>query len=110
VTPCATGIESKKKTYGYRERDELQRLLSRAIEDKVCGQVCTWMKQVSITERSMAAGQLATPMRSSGKAQSTVSWIGTLKQELLLAPMTFVVLATETCLSCGYRVSAATIA
>ena len=94
---CAakTEAKSKKKTYGYQERDELKRQEFQArLSNKQAHQVI-YVDEAGIDNREdygygySEIGQRFYALKS-GKRRERVSWIAALKQQTLFAPMTFI--------------------
>ncbi len=92
---CAeeTGVESKKKTYGYQERDELKRQeFQERLKSKQPHQI-VYVDEAGIDNREdypygyCEVGQRFYDLKS-GKRTQRVSWIAALKQGCLFAPMT----------------------
>ncbi len=84
----------EKKTYGYRERDELKRQEFQAqLNTKLPAQII-YVDEAGIDNREeYAYGYCGVGQRfyalKSGKRAERVSWIAALKQGNLFAPMTF---------------------
>ena len=92
--PEETGIESKKKTYGYQERDELKRqAFQQRLQSKLPHQF-VYVDEAGIDNREEYAygyckiGQRFHALKS-GKRTERVSWIAALTAGSLFAPMTF---------------------
>lgn len=88
------GHESKKKTYGYRERDELKWV---EFEERLKTKMDTelvYVDEAGIDNRDeypygySKLGQRCDALKS-GKRTEHISWIAALKQGKLFAPMTF---------------------
>ena len=89
-----TGFESKKKTYGYVERDELKREeFAERLQSKLPHQIA-YVDEAGIDNREdypygyCEIGQRFYALKS-GKRSERVSWIAALKAGGLFAPMTF---------------------
>ena len=87
-------IESKKKTYGYIERDELKRQeFQEQLQRKLPHQL-VYVDEAGIDNREdypygyCKIGQRFYALKS-GKRSERVSWIAALKEGSLFAPMTF---------------------
>jgi hypothetical protein len=85
---------SRKKTYGYRERDELKRqAFQEQLNSKLSHQI-VYVDEAGIDNRDeypygyCEIGQRFYALKS-GKRTERVSWIAALKQGSLFAPMTF---------------------
>ncbi|BAS59692.1 hypothetical protein NIES2135_07780 [Leptolyngbya boryana NIES-2135] len=88
------GHESKKKTYVYRERDELKRVeFEERLKTKMDAEL-VYVDEAGIDNRDeypygySKLGQRCDALKS-GKRTERVSWIAALKQGKLFAPMTF---------------------
>ena len=87
-------MDAKKKTYGYRERDDEQRLefLAR-LQEKEPTQI-VYLDEAGIDNRSdypygySPKGERVYALKD-GKRTERVSWIAALKQETIFAPLTF---------------------
>ena len=92
---ASSGSESKKKTYGYRQRDALKRQeFQERLKTKAVGQI-VYVDEAGIDNREeypygyCEVGQRFHALKS-GKRTQRVSWIAALKQKTLFAPITFV--------------------
>lgn len=93
MTPCVRLDSAVKKTYGYRERDDLKRqAFQEQLKTKSAGQI-VYVDEAGIDNREeypyayCEIGQRYHALKS-GKRTERVSWIAALKQGNLFAPMT----------------------
>ncbi len=89
------GLSRKKKTYGYRERDELKRqAFEEQLQTKSAPQI-VYVDEVGIDNRDdypygyCEVGKRFHALKS-GRRTQRVSWIAALRQGKVFAPMTFV--------------------
>ena len=87
-------MDAKKKTYGYRERDEAQRVeFLEQLEEKAPDKL-VYLDEAGIDNRSeypygySPKGERVYAFKD-GKRTERVSWIAALKQDTVFAPMTF---------------------
>lgn len=88
------GDYSKKKTYGYQERDEEERALFRKKLEKIEPNKIVYVDEAGFDNREdypygySPKGERCYALKS-GKKKERVSWISALKERRLFAPFTF---------------------
>jgi transposase len=89
-----TGYNSKKKTYGYRERDEEKRREFLQKLEQIESQRKVYVDEAGFDNREdypygySRLGERCYALKS-GKKRERVSWLSALKEGQLLAPLTF---------------------